>query len=652
MRFMRTITTVILPCLWLLGSSVSAAPPAFEADIRPLVAKYCVNCHSGKKPKGKVDFTKFKTDQDVEAQFDVWESAIGLLGDGEMPPEDAPQPTGEELVRIKAWYQDRIRSVQSHPGFFKPRRLSATEYRNTLRSLFGFDLEVAVIEAEQTVAEKSLVLKLLPLDPPGKSGFRNDTSGNPLTTVIWNQYAYLSDVALERLFSKSGRQHLRAFTGPIGKSGLSPAQARKLLRVFLPRVYRRPVTESRLAKTMAAIDASTDLVTTLKVEMKAALMSPGFIYRGMLMRGKAGSQQPVDHFELAERLSYFLWADMPDAELMQLAIDGKLAESSLLNSQIDRMLASAKAINLAEDFAVQWLTLDQVALKSNNPPQQVALKSQPIDFMNYLFTSDRPLIELIDSKVAFVSPFTKGFYPVDNRQMTPYSKPKGIEVEIVPNQKITLKHTTERGGILTIPGVLEMNKGPALRGTWILERILGDHLPDPPANVGQVPSNKRGQNLTFRQRFEMHRSKATCAICHDKIDPLGFGLQGYDARGAYLLSKNYKPARKRKRRAPTPTVAERQRIDTSGQFPSGETFANFQELKQILVTSKRERIVRNIVRQMLSYALCRKLEIYDRPTVDKMVASLNTKNGTYRDLIHEIANSLPFRQTVIRGKKP
>jgi hypothetical protein len=316
------------------------------------------------------------------------------------------------------------------------------------------------------------------------------------------------------------------------------------------------------------------------------------------------------------------------------------------------MLASPKARSLAEDFAVQWLTLDEIASTSRNPPQRVALRSQPIDFMHYLFTSDRPLIELIDSKVAFVSPFTQGFYPNDRRQMKRYSKPKGIEVEIVPNQKISLENTPERGGILTIPGVLAMNKGPVLRGVWMLERILGDHLPDPPMDVGQVPKNKRGQNLTFRQRFELHRSKATCAVCHNKIDPLGFGLQGYDGRGAYLLSKKYVPTKKERKKGTAPTAAQRRGIDTSGRLPSGETFENFQELKQILATTQRKKVIRNIVKQMLSYALCRKLEIYDRPTVDNMVDDLHASNGTYRDLILKIASSLPFQQTILRGKTP
>ncbi len=631
MRFDQIMLAMAVFCLC---HSARAETPNFQADVRPLLVKFCVECHSGDKPKGELDFSKIETDQDAVQRFDVWESAIDLVKEGEMPPEDAPQLTAEQRVTLEDWYQGGlVKSIKAQPGFFKPRRLSATEYRNTLRSLFGFDLELSVIEAEQTAVEKSLVMKVLPLDPPGKSGFRNDTSGNPLTTLIWDQYAYLSDTALEQMFSRRERPKLEAIVGPIREDRMTVEQAKQLLQTFLPRVYRRPVSKARLTTAYEKVDVSTDLVKTLKTEFKAALMSPGFMYRGLLMDGKPDVQQPVDGFELAERLSYFVWADMPDAELMEWAKNGKLLDAGGLNTQIDRMLASPKARSLAEDFAFQWLTLDEIQKSSKNLPQRFALRSQPVEFMNYLFTTDRPLIELVDSRVAFASPFTRHFYSRDQGQMARYSKPKGIEVEIVPNQRITLEHTTERGGILTMPGILTMNKGPVLRGVWMLERILGDHLPDPPPDAGQVPKNERGQNLTFRQRFALHRSKAICAVCHNKIDPLGFGMEGYDGGGEFVAGN------------------KKSNIDTAGRLPSGESFENFQQLKEILVTTQREKVIRNIVRQMLSYALCRKLEAYDRPTVDNIVNKMVATNGTYRELIHEIANSLPFRQTFIRGKK-
>lgn len=618
----------MLPLCWfLLDASAANGSAAFEMDVKPILEKYCVDCHSGgDQAKGEVDLSTM-TSMNFAARFEHWESTINRVKNHEMPPEDSPQPTDEERQRLFKWYQARINSVEAHPGFFTPRRLCATEYRKTLRSLFGFDLEVAIIEAEQTVAEKSLVMKLLQTDPPGASGFRNDTHGNPLTTTLWDQYSYLADAGLTELFSQKRRPILEEITGPIPQTGMELEHAGKLVRSFVPRAFRRNVANEKLDRIIMSIEQSDDVEAAVTIELKAVLMSPGFLFRGLLMEGGTGIQQPVDNFELAERLSYFVWGDMPDSELLEVASAGTLANPDVYAAQIERLINSPKSINLANDFASQWLTLDQVAKQSVNVPQAEALRSQPIDYMHHLFAEDRPLLELIDSKTAFANPFTAKFYGADSKRMVRYRKQKGIEVEIVPNQKIVLVQTKSRGGILTMPGILEMNRGPVIRGTWILERILGEELPEPPADVGQIPASPPGQDLTFRERFKMHRSKPTCAICHDKIDPLGFALQRYEG-------PNYK---------------RNAGVDTTGQLPTGESFEDFAGLKQILVTSQSESVIRNIVKRTISYALCRKLEIIDRPTVDKIVDELVASNGTYRDLIHQVATSLPFQQTVIRN---
>jgi hypothetical protein len=614
-------------CLLVLDSASADDSTSFESAVKPILEKYCIDCHSGgKEARGEVDLSTV-TSINFADRFEDWESAIRRVKDREMPPESESQPTDDERKQLLDWYQAQVDSVAAHPGYFSPRRLCGTEYRKTLRSLFGFDLEVSIIEAEQTVAEKSLVMKLLQTDPPGASGFRNDTSGNPLTTILWDQYSYIADAGLEELFSRKRRPILEKITGPIPESGVELVHAEKLIHSFVPRAFRRGIPESKLVEITNSVRQSSDVEVALKIELKAVLMSAGFMFRGLLMEGEVDKQQPVDNFELAERLSYFIWGDMPDAELLELARSGTLRNPDVFAGQIKRVLDSPKSINLADDFAMQWLTLDQIAKQSDNPPQAEALRSQPIDYMHHLFAEGRPLLELIDSKTAFANPFTAKYYGKDSQQMTRYRKQKGIEVEIVPNQKISLVETKTRGGILTMPGILEMNRGPVIRGTWILERILGEHLPEPPADVGQIPASPPGKHLTFRELFEMHRSKATCAICHDRIDPLGFALQRYDG-------PNYKPDAD---------------VDTTGHLPTGESFEDFAGLKQILVTTQREPVIRNIVKRTLSYALCRKLEVFDRPTVDKIVSELVASDGTYRDLVHQVATSLPFQQTVIRN---
>lgn len=635
-------------------ASVQAADQ-FESQIQPLLAAYCVDCHSGDDPSGEVDFESMSTERDAEHEYEVWPRAVELLERGEMPPEDAEQPTESEREVLRSWYRSKfIENVTPRPGSFSPRRLSAGEYRNTLRSLLGFDLEIAIIEAEQTQVEKSLVMKLLPTDPPGESGFCNDTHSNPLTTNAWDQYSYLVDSALEELFSARRQPQLQRLIGQLapgdvlhdvnGTLALSQQAAQQLIRNFLPLALRRTPSAEAVDQILHRIALAEDTLAATKVEMKTVLMSPTFLYRGLLMDGKTGQQQAVDSFELAERLSYFLWADMPDAELFSLAADGTLGQPGVLDRQVQRLLDSPKSRSLADDFARQWLALDDIDHVSNEVPYLAALQSQPREFIAYLFAEDRPLLELLDSDVTFANPLLRKFYGKDLTQLPKYQKPRGIEVEIVPLSKLQLQQTPGRGGLLTLPGILAMNRGPIIRGTWMLERILGEELPDPPANVGQVQPNRAGENLSFRQRFEQHRSNATCAICHDKIDPLGFALEAYASDGSYRLDANYKLSKK----AALEDLTAPSEIDASGRLPTGEAFEDFEGLKHVLVTTGRQRVVRNLVRRLLAYALCRKLEYFDRPVVEQIVASVEA-DGTYRQLVQEIVHSLPFRETYLPG---
>lgn len=623
-----------LATMTLLNSAVASPAEDFAAPAKPLVEKYCAGCHSGDDASGSVDFDVILT-QDLAASAEVWEKAVEHVQHQTMPPADEDQPTAQERTAFSKWFRSTMDNVKAKPGVFRPRRLAVNEYRNSLASVFGFDLEVAIIEAEQTIAEKSMVVKLLPIDPPGESGFKNDTHRNPISTIAWDQYAYLADAAIEKLFSNEGAAYLAPLSGPENSPDaaqkLTYQQAATLLKTVLERSRRRVVSDVVINNVLSRINGKQGDVLTeaVKFELKTMLMSPSFLYRGLLLTRSKGSRQLVDEFELAERLSYFLWADSPDSELIKLAAHGNLRDGDILIQQIGRMLQSPKARSLTDDFATQWLTLQEIEHVSDNVPKMIALKSQPEDFMNYLFTEDRPLLELIDSDVAFINPHTSKMYGKDAKQMTRYRKQKGIEVEVVANQKIQLNTTAERGGILTMPGVLAMNRGPIIRGTWILERILGDELPEPPANVGQVQPNTGGRKLSFRERFEMHRAQPACAVCHDKIDPLGFALQTFDNGGKFV------------------GAAKAAGIDTRGQLPSGESFDNMQGLKDILMTTQRRATVRNIVERTMSYALCRKLVIYDRPTIESITETMIKTNGTWSELFVAIAHSIPFQETIL-----
>ena len=633
-----------------LALSAQAKEMTLKSKVTPFLNKYCVECHGGKKVKGKIDLTKIKDQKDLLKNYELFESAVELIHEKEMPPEDEIQPTKAEIKEFENWYKDTfVKNVSAQAGPATPRRLSVHEYRNTMRDLFGFDLEVSFSAAEETVMESSLIKKLMPLDPPGKSGFHNNTHDNPLSTVMWNNYSYLADFALTELFKKKNRAHLEKYSGPINGNKFTMAHAERVIRAFKPMAYRRAVPKAEIAKAIANLD-SENVIDSLKLEMKAALMSPKFIFRGIMMEVQEGKQHKVDQFELAERLSYFIWGTMPDKRLLSLAYKKQLNNPATIKKEIDRMVADKRSSNLSEDFAYQWLTFKEMEQIRGRYTLTQSLMTQPVFFFDYLIKEDRPLMELIDSKVTFVNPMITGYYhKQDLKAMPPYRKAKGIEMEYVPHSKITLNKTQNRGGILTMPGLLAMNAAgnrtsPILRGTWILERILGDHLPEPPANVGQVPANKKGQNLTFRQRFDLHKSDKTCALCHDKIDPLGFALENYDPTGKY---RPYMGGIKNKK---TKQVSAKQEIDASGNL-YGDKFKDFEGLKHLLKTKHKETIIRTIVRKTMSYALCRKLEVYDKEAVEKIVSQMVKTDGTYKELIFAISQSMPFQEVYVAKEK-
>ena len=608
----------------------------FDKEIRPFLKKYCIECHGGKKVKGHVNFNSIDTLGQAFKKYEVWEEALELMHDKEMPPEDEKQPTSEEVQMVKKWYTDTFLNITAKPGNARLQRMSTLEYRNSLKSLLGFDLELSFTGTDETVQESSLVIKMMPPDPPGESGFGNDTVRNPLTETLWEKYNFIANSAVDNLFSAKYRQSLEAYTGPI-KEKLSESNVKKLISKFTTRAFKttdcKDVIASSYSRISAVMKASGNVEVAVKKELKTILLSPQFLYKGNYDKNKKG-EQPVNGFELAQRLSYFIWGTMPDDELLQLASNGRLNSQSEILKQTERMLNDERSKVFTETFAREWLALDEIKKSKDRYPKVDALYKQPLAFVDYLIRENRPLIEAVDSKVTFVNNYVLGFYDKKDTSKVPRSRgQKGIEMAIQPVHKMELTHTQNRGGLISMPGILGMYSGnrrtsPILRGIWVLERILGDELAEPPMDVPPIPKPKKGEKLTFRQIFERHQSSKSCSICHQKIDPLGFGLENFDATGKYRKSGKD--------------------VDSSGQTPDGEKFKDYTELKKILTTKYKKQIIHTITEKLFSYGLARKLEAYDRPTVNEVAEKLAKENGTYQDLIKALVTSLPFTHTVVQ----
>ena len=382
--------------------SASETTRRYRVSVEPLLKKHCFQCHGDKdEVRGEVNFRVIETGPQIKAAFELWSNVLELIETGSMPPETQPRLTPAEIAQFKAWYQQElVDTIAPLPDVLRPRRLSAHEYRQTLRSLFGFDLEVSIAEAEQTVVEKSLVMKLLPVDPPGPSGFKNDTSANPLTTNVWEQYSFLLDDALEQWLSPGNRNRLEVVTGPITSKHMTPEQCEKLLKWMLRRIYRRTPTTETIQTCVASIRGKQgpELEAALRMELKSVLMSLPFIYRGLLatvddLKVRDQDDSPVsygrvDDHELAERLSYFLWGDMPDERLMQLADEGTLRIPETYASEIARMLADPKSRNLAENFGVEWFSLNEISKVSKTHPYHMLSVSNLSTFSTICSSKD------------------------------------------------------------------------------------------------------------------------------------------------------------------------------------------------------------------------------------------------------------------------
>ena len=437
-----------------------------------------------------------------------------------------------------------------------------------------------------------------------------------------------------------------------------PEQTREVLSRFLARAYRRPATQAELERLVVlatlAQDDGLSWEAAMQRAMLAVLVSPKFLFRLELddrPRPLATTEtatpnslapQALDEYQLASRLSYFLWSTMPDEALFALASQGELTKN--LDAQVRRMLADPKSKSLVDQFAMQWLQLQRlktVAPDTKLFPQfndtlRAAMFQETELFIDAIIREDRSILDLIDADFTFVNRPLARHYGLEEAMS---KRPEGDQRRrrTGPNrdrrdgefERITLPDK-QRGGLLTQASILTVTSNPTRtspvkRGRWILEQILGAPPPPPPPNVPEL-ADGNGAQLTgsLRQRMEQHRANPSCANCHAKMDPLGFAFENFDAIGGFRQKDGEFP------------------IETAGVLPDGKTFQGPVELKAILM-EQRSKLSRNLAEKLLTYALGRGLEHYDRRAVLKIQTALEQNGYKFSTLASEIAKSDPFR---------
>ncbi len=499
------------------------------------------------------------------------------------------------------------------PGQFVIRRLNKIEYGNTLRDLFDVDPRAAAILPDEVFG----------------AGFSNS-----LSPLLMEQYLLVANHVLDQIFAKAGQPPTKAeqriFTTKPGNGVDERAAAQKIANDLARRAYRRPVSATELEVLLSAFDLGKkhgrDFRESVRLMVKAVLVSPQFIFITPVSDGEPKpGVVPLDDHQLAARLSYFLWATMPDGELMKLADEGRLRDPAVLAVQTRRLLSDPRSRALFDGFGAQWLGVEKIAGKTFDPdkfPERTpALRQAMYDEARLLFDS-------IVREDRSVRTFIEADYTFANAKLGEIFYGMKIDGENMQRVKLT---DTNRGGILTMPGVLATTSfpnrtSPVNRGVWVLEHVLGEHVPPAPANVPALEKQNEKQvaTMTLRQRTELHRTDPVCNNCHKILDPIGFGLENFDAIGRWREKDESGGA-----------------VDASGELPGQQRFSTPRELKKI-IAARLDDLCQNLTGRMLAYGLCRQLEGYDEIVVDGLVNSIAKDGHRMQNLVVAVVTSYPF----------
>jgi mono/diheme cytochrome c family protein len=593
---------------------------AFTRDILPLVKKHCTRCHGGDHPKADLALDIYKDEASVLKRREVWDRVLHMVRSREMPPAGKPKLSDQDVERITGWIENQFGKIDCSkdrdPGRLGIRRLNRAEYKNTIRDLVGIDFKAA---------------DDFPSDDVGY-GFDNIGDLLNLSPLLFEKYMEASEKIVEQVFKLSYTRKRIVFCEPKEKKEYAEC-ARKILEKFGSRAYRRPITDKEVERLLRLVEFAEkkgdNFEQSIQLAVRAVLTSPHFLFRIETDKepNNPKAVHPVNEFELATRLSYFLWSSMPDEELFENARKGTLRKN--LAVQVKRMLKDSKSRALVDNFVGQWLqtrnlmsmTPDPSLFPSFDGVLRKAMVQETELFVNEIIKEDRSILDFLDGNFTFVNERLAKHYGIKDI--------KGTEF-----RKVTLDD--QRGGVITQASILTVTSNPTRtspvkRGKWILENILGTPPPPPPPDAGELSDDKEVVlKGSLRQRMEMHRAKPMCATCHQRMDPLGFGLENFDGIGGWRDKDGKFP------------------IDSSGVLPGGKSFKGPKELRAIL-KAKAPDFRRCLSEKMLTYALGRGLESYDKCALDDICAALVKNGDRFSSLVIAVVQSEPFQ--LRRGKK-
>ena len=679
-----SVSISIFLMLWLSFSLHADDPVSLSTAFKA----HCLKCHGeSDEVEGDVNLLSLSTESDLRSQPELLENIISVLNDREMPPEDEPELPDElrqqMISQLRHHFKESLKTLPFEPT--PMRRMNRFQYNNAVVDLLGLDRDLFQLNerllrrrenyfrpATKKMPDKVKVssrplskdidnqrpegfrgVAAFPQDQRAEHGFDNRADHITLSPLLMESFLQLSQSVAESpdLNPEECRRWNEVFAEPVADPDRDVTkQLRARLGKLLRRAFRRPVEEATLDRFTEFASGHLSDGATFEQAMRntigVILGMPDFLYlyesdsatvtpttsKSVTLATNPG-RQPVSNHELATRLAQFFWSSIPDDELLDLAEAGSLRRPETLSAQIDRMMIDSRSSRFCDNFPGQWLQLDR--LVTSIPDREkfayfyyrgyrssMHMMSEPLLLFEAVYIEDRSIMDLIDPDFTYENEMLKANYAgrsdVDE------------QLQVQTFHRVSLDDP-RRGGVITNAAIMTMTSSPTrtepiTRGAWVNAVIFNDPPEPPPADVPPLPEPDHEElaKLTIRERLAVHRERADCAGCHDKIDPFGFALENYDPVGVWR--DKYENGRD---------------VDTSGRLFNQYEFETVIEFKHLIVQEK-PRFVRAFIAHLLSYALGRELGPADSVALDEMTGQAVDDGDSMRAVLKRIAMSEPF----------
>jgi hypothetical protein len=668
----------------LLAADVGSAP-VLRSGLHGFLSEHCLDCHGrGGKVKGDFDLRTVNGPEALKSMPDLLERIDEAVRDGEMPPNKATQPP--EAIRA-AFLQETRRmldeSLRTHavPPRTPVRRMNRFQYANSVKDLLDLKVEPFVLPeaivrdlsgyfepaagrmperievGNRILGKGQLIVPRLtgvspfPQDPRAANGFDNRADLLALPPVLMESFLELSRSIFESSdFGPETCGNWKEYFEAPPLSG-SPGNAlAPRLREFLTHAFRRPVDDETLVRYASLarerFEAGDTFTASMKAAAGAALASPRFLYLydGATTGPRA---EPIDDFELASRLSFFLWSSLPDAELLDLASRGSLRDPAVLGAQADRLMNDRRVKRFCDAFGPQWLKMESLVACEPDPALfpdfyrfgivshakygSVHMMLEPLLLFETVFVENRPITDFIHSDFTYRSEQLAQFIAREKTITPPKDGANWSETCVFTRRPVVDRR---EGGLITTNAVMTMTSGattpkPISRGKWVVETLFNDPPPPPPGKVPDlaeaVTDESAETRITMREKFALHSKDTSCNACHAKIDPFGFALENYDAVGRWRDKDE-----------------NGRGIDASGKLFNRLRFQTIGQFKDALLAEKK-RFARGLGGHLLKYALGREVTVHDGPALDEIVRTGEADGWRLRQMMRGVVLSEPFR---------